>query len=142
MKITAYFADPDGNVSVKSTDRVIPPAKPVDNATVIAPVNQLTAVFTAGPNPAGKSSGIVSFYRQGSRIKSASLSIYDASGNAVRRININDKASINTGKRLVGSWDLTDRKGRRVGEGSYLVRGVIKTVDKKSERVSAVVGVR
>jgi hypothetical protein len=40
----------------------------------------------------------------------------------------------------MGSWDLTDEKGRLVSEGTYLVKGVIKTSNGKSEKVSVIVG--
>jgi flagellar hook assembly protein FlgD len=140
--VTAYFFDPDGNVSVKSIDRVIPPVKPAGEISAIVPVTALTAVFTAGPNPAGKSSATITFFRQGSRIKSASLFIYDAAGNVVNKINIDDNTSLTAGKRLVGTWDLADRKGHRVPEGSYLVKGTVKTVDRKTEKVSLLLGVR
>jgi len=42
----------------------------------------------------------------------------------------------------VGRWDLTDRKGRPVSEGTYLVKGTLKTLDGKTEKVSVVLGVR
>jgi len=42
----------------------------------------------------------------------------------------------------VGIWDLTDVKGRPVSEGTYLVKGVLKTSDGKKEEVSVILGVR
>jgi hypothetical protein len=45
-------------------------------------------------------------------------------------------------RRIVGSWDLTDRKGRPVSEGTYLVKGAIKTRDGKRESISLILGVR
>jgi hypothetical protein len=37
---------------------------------------------------------------------------------------------------------LRDSKGRAVPEGSYAVKGAIKTADGKKERVSLILGVR
>jgi hypothetical protein len=129
--------------AVLASDRVVPTVGFDDGVTAVAPVSVLTAEFAAGPNPAGKSSGLINFFRNGSRIASASLSIYDAYGNVVRKIGINDNAVIGNNKiRQVGSWDLTDRKGRRVPVGTYLVKGVLKTSGGKNEKVSLIAGVR
>jgi hypothetical protein len=132
-----------GGTSVASADRVIP-GDTVEEATVIIPAGPLDSEFTAGPNPVARSSGIVNFYHQGRRINDGVLTIFDASGNVVNRVNISDRL-ITTGnqdRRVIGSWDLTDSRGRLVSEGTYLARGVLTTVDGKSERVSVVVGVR
>jgi len=91
----------------------------------------------------------VSFFRRGSRIESAKLYIYDASGDLVRKIKIGDyndgaeppDASDKPG-RPVGSWDLRDVKGRPVSGGTYLVKGELKMSGGKRERVSVVVDVR
>jgi hypothetical protein len=140
VTVTANIVD--GAVSTLAHNRVIPPTGNTETV-VIAPVNQLTAVFTVGPNPVGRSSGVVNFFRQGKRIESGSLAIYSAFGNFVRKIDIADKAVTgNNARRQVGSWDLTDRKGRPVPEGTYLARGKITVSGGKPERVSAVVGVR
>jgi len=142
ITVTAHFTDPDGNISVASNDRVIPPAPNAETA-VVAPVSVLTGEFAAGPNPAGKSSGVIAFYWQGKRIKSGSLVIYDAAGNIVRTLAVKDDAVVGCqAKRAVGSWDLRDGKGRLVSEGTYLVKGKISAADGKRERVSVVVGVR
>jgi len=136
------FTNVQAYVSVASSDRVVPQTNPIE-VSVIAPVNRLSAEFTAGPNPAGKSSDAVSFFRSGSRIESAKLYVYDASGNMVRRISVGDKASVGAqSKRQVGSWDLTDKKGRPVSDGTYLLKGVIKSAGGKSEKVALVLGVR
>ncbi len=143
IAVTALFKDAAGNVSVGASERVIPSVDPSKGSAVISPVAALTAEFAAGPNPAGRSSGAIRFFRGGAAIKSAALSVYDASGNVVRRISINDGgAAGGQSRRKVGSWDLTDKKGRPVSEGTYLVRGVIKTKDGKREKVSLAVGVR
>jgi hypothetical protein len=144
IAVAAIFKDAAGNVSVSSSDRVIPPVNPSKEFSVITPIAALTAEFTAGPNPAGKSSaGAVNFFRTGAVIKSATLHVYDVSGNIVKKISINDKAVVGVqSKRQVGSWDLRDKKGRSVSDGTYLVRGAVKTRDGKSEKVSVAVGVR
>jgi len=78
------------------------------------------------------------------------LTIFDASGNVVNKIAISDRTDAMLGvstiesagsRRIVGTWDLTDRKGRAVSDGTYLIKGVI-TVDGKKEKVSLVLGVR
>jgi hypothetical protein len=116
-------------VSVASPDRLIPSSRPATESVLISPVNPLTVSFTAGPNPALKSSGAVRFFRNGAIIKGASLTVYDASGSAVAAVKS-------------GVWDLRDASGRLVSEGTYLVKGVVKTANGKSEKVSVVVGVR
>jgi len=137
------------HVSVVDAKKVIP-GDP-DDVAVVAPVRALTARFTAGPNPVSRSSGRVNFYRQGKPIESVVLVIYDVTGNVINKVNITEgkgvaRSAVTDGsaepRRMVGSWDLTDRRGRRVSEGTYLVRGVVTTVDGKRERVSLMVGVR
>jgi len=128
-------------VSVATPDRVIPSARPAE-ITSISPVTPLTAEFAAGPNPVSKSSGKVSFFRNGSRVAYATLSIYDASGKVVKKIRVIDDAVGSQTRRKVSSWNLRDDKGRLVSEGTYLVRGVVKTSGGKRERVEVVVGVR
>jgi len=137
-KVEVYFKE--GVDAIASADRVIPVA-PANGVTSVAPVNRITAEFSAGPTPAVRSSGSVSFFRQGVRVSSSTLTVYDASGNAVRKVAVRDDAPA-AWKRRIGSWDLKDANGRAVPEGTYLARGVLKTADGKSERVSAVVGVR
>jgi PKD repeat protein len=129
-------------VSVLESDRVVPTGKPNEEATVIAPVSQLSGEFTAGPNPVLKQSGIVNFYRQGKRVSNSELRIYDANGNVINKVKINDKAMGSQARRQVGTWDLCDRNGRIVPEGTYLVKGVVKTSDGKKEKVSLIIGVR
>jgi uncharacterized repeat protein (TIGR02543 family) len=129
------------SISVASPDRVVPNVRPDDGVAVIAPVNPLSAELTAGPNPVGKSSSTVNFFRNGSRVAYATLSIYDASGNVVRKIRVIDDAVGSQSRRKMSSWDLRDTKGRPVSEGTYLVKGVLKTSGGKREKVSVVVGV-
>jgi len=128
--------------SVLTPDRVIPNSKPDEGATVVAPAGQLSGEFTAGPNPVGREFGSVGFFRQGKRVSSGELRIYDATGNVIGKVQISDNVLGNQARRKVGSWDLTDKSGRLVSEGTYLIKGVLKTSDGKKEKVSLIVGVR
>jgi hypothetical protein len=94
-----------------------------------------------------KSAGTVGFFRQGSRVDNATLTVYDAAGNVINKIKITDNTIVGAdgnrlGRRQVGSWDLRDMRGRPVVEGTYLVRGAVVTADRKREKVSLVIGVR
>jgi hypothetical protein len=144
-------------VSIVSIDREIPTVDVVDEA-VVTPRVALTGELVAGPNPVGRSSDGINFFWQGKRINDGALTVFDAFGNVVNKIEITDGADCkdvarNTltaestifanSRRVVGSWDLTDSRGRLVSEGTYLVRGTVVTSDGKRERVSVVlVGVR
>jgi len=143
IAVAAHFKDSKGKISVASYDREIPKINSESQST-LAPVAITTSgEFTAGPNPIGKHAAEVNFFWQGKGIKNSTLYVYDASGNSVRKINLSDKTAGNVnGKRTVGSWDLKDKKGRLVSEGTYLVKGTIKTAGGKKENVSLVVGVR
>jgi len=71
----------------------------------------------------------------------------NASINTVDKLRQRDSQSVAepveaTSRRQVGSWNLTDGKGRPVSEGTYLVRGVIITSDGKKEHISLMIGVR
>lgn len=135
--------------SVLSPERLIPNTDPNKEPVSAAPSTVLSAEFSAGPNPAARSSGEVKFFRSGKSIQNGTLTIFDAAGNAVNKINITGEVNRNVPApefaaqpRVVGSWDLTDRKGRQVNEGTYLVKGVITTFDGNRERVSLMVGVK
>jgi len=135
-----FFITIGTNTSIASNDRIIPPLNSESQPTAF--VNQLTSEFTVGSNPVNRQSGEVNFFWQGKRIQDARLTIFDASGNAINNIKITDNALNTQHRRPVGSWDLTDRRGRVVSEGTYLVRGVVVTSDGKRERVSVLVGVQ
>ncbi|MDR0307255.1 MAG: leucine-rich repeat protein [Chitinispirillales bacterium] len=113
-----------------------------DAAEAAAPLGSMTSEFTAGPNPVAKSAGAVNFYRQGKSVENGTLTIFNASGSVVNRIRITDKSAGELSRRQIGTWNLKDTKGRSVSEGTYLVRGSVKTSDGKTEKVSFMLGVR
>jgi len=115
--------------AVAASNRLIPAHRPNNELTSIAPLTAPPATFTIGPNPASKSSNVVTFYRNGAKIKGATLHIYDASGNKVATVKS-------------GEWDLRDAGGRLVSSGTYLARGEVGGKSGKRERVLVVVGVR
>jgi hypothetical protein len=142
--ITAYILVDDLDaVSIAEVEREIPVVGGDEEASVIAPVAVSSGEFTVGPNPVSRSSGEMNFYWNGRRISSSVLTIFDASGNVVSRIEVADCANCTGGSsRVIGSWDLTDNQGRLVSEGTYLVRGTVTTLDGRRERVSTLIGVR
>jgi len=130
----------DRDVSIASPDRVVPTAPGVDVSSV-APVQALSAGLTAGPVPAERG-GTINFYRSGHRVGDATLYIFDASGKVVKKIYLTDKTGGHQTGRKIGAWNLKDKTGRQVPEGTYVARGVLKTPDGKREHVSLVVVVR
>jgi C1A family cysteine protease len=111
------------------------------SAAVVAPSVSLAANFSAGPNPVPKLAGKVGFFREG-KSATGTLTIYNATGKVVRKIKITDNTKGNLSRRPVGAWDLKDSKGRPVSEGSYVVKGTVKTSDGKTEKISIILGVR
>ena len=133
----------DGINSVLTSDRIVPTVKPNEEATVIAPTVILAGELTVGPNPVSRQSGSVKFFRQGKRVSNSELRIYDAAGNVINKVKISDNAIGTQARRKVGKWDLCDRNGRIVSEGTYLVKGVVKTTsDGKREKISLILSVR
>jgi len=139
----ANIIELDNSLTVSSRDRVTPSSASVKETAIATPAAALTAELTAGPNPITRhSAAAVSFVRKGKGIESATLYVYDASGNLVRKVSVRDKSPNNSGRRAVGSWDLRDSKGRAVPEGTYAVKGTVNAADGKKERVSLILGVR
>ncbi|MDR3012766.1 MAG: InlB B-repeat-containing protein [Chitinispirillales bacterium] len=129
--------------SAMSYDRATP--DPQLNEVVFVPLMVFAGEFAAGPNPASRASSesnAVNFFWQGGKIDNAVLTIFDASGRVVNRITIADRGDGSASRRVVGTWDLTDNRGRPVPEGTYLVRGVITAPNGNRERVSLAIGVR
>jgi hypothetical protein len=144
-------------VSVQESAREIPITPKVEEASVVPSVVINAGGIVAGPNPVSRQSGGVNFFWDGGTLNNGKLSIYDASGNLVKRVSVNDRRAdrprspanaesttiTNTqNKRLIGTWDLRDRRGRMVSEGTYLVKGVVTLSNGKKERVSLILGVR
>jgi hypothetical protein len=139
--VTLYLKWVENN-AILSYDRVIPNGG-AGGVAVVAPAAVLSGEFAAGPNPVGRSSGGIVFFWNGKQIKSGTLTVYDASGNVVRKLAVRDNAvTVSAAKRAVGSWDLRDGKGRPVSDGTYLVRGQVAAFGGKGEKVALVVGVR
>jgi len=148
VAVTVAFAK---IVAVAEHERVIPNAVFNDDVAVIAPITErsrsaLNDEIIVGPNPVSRSSEKLNIFRNGGRILSAKLGVYDASGNFVNTVTVLRE---NVGaedfqplQATVGSWDLRDKNGRLVPEGTYLIKGTIKTQNGKSEKVALVVGVR
>jgi hypothetical protein len=130
-------------VSVSSSGREIPAIGPGVETAAVIPVKALSGGLTAGPNPAGSLRNTpVRFFRTGGRVEKASLCVYDAVGNTVKAIKIEDSFPLTQEKRTVGSWDLTDKRGRPVPGGAYAVKGTITTAGGMKERVSLIINVR
>jgi len=98
------------------------------------------AMLFAGPSPV-RSGNIVNFFWQGYNFGSGVLRIYDNMGNLVNKVDVSDKVFDNFDKRRIGSWDLTNRNGRFIARGTYVVKGVFTTVDGRKEAVSLIIGV-
>jgi hypothetical protein len=127
---------------VLTFDRVVPPTSGTE-AAVVSPAAPPAGEFTAGPNPVSKTFDGIAFFWQGKALSGGSLSVFDASGNLVRKLVVRDNAVTGSVvRRAVGLWDLRDGKGRHVPEGAYLARGKVVTSGGAVERVSVVVGVR
>jgi hypothetical protein len=120
-------------IGVKGSDRVVP--KPVvTEEAAVAPIAKVAASFTAGPSPVSKASGKVTFF-SAKQVKQGGLYVFDAAGNVVAKI----AAKAGTG--AIGSWNLKDKKGAAVAEGSYVVKGVLTGKDGTREKVSFVFAV-
>jgi len=119
--------DENGKVGVKSSDREVP--KSVEtNVAAVAPVKVVASGFTAGPSPVKAGSAIKFFSAK--TVKSGTLYIFDANGNAVAKI----AAKSASGE--IGSWNLKDKKGAPVSEGTYVVKGALLGKDGSKEKVS------
>jgi hypothetical protein len=123
----------DKEVKVLESDREIP-NKSVVKEVAVAPVAKVTASFTAGPSPVSKNAGSVKFFSS-KQVKSGTLYVFDATGKSVAKI----KAKSNG--REIGAWNLRDKKGAVVAEGSYVVKGKIVGKDGTKENVSTLFSV-
>jgi len=124
--------DENGKVGVKSSDREVP--KSVEtNVAAVAPVKVVASGFTAGPSPVSLSKdGAIKFFPV-KAVKSGTLYIFDASGNAVAKKSVSNGA--------IAPWNLKDKKGASVTEGTYVVKGALVGKDGTKEKVSFVFSV-
>ena len=104
------------------------PAAPVVATVSVAPVKAPSSGFTAGPSPVSKS-GAIKFF-SAKAVKSGSLYIFDARGDAVAKV------SAKPGSGEIGSWNLKDKKGAAVAEGTYVIKGALIGKDGAREKVS------
>jgi hypothetical protein len=118
---------------IKEVARVIPGKSGAKEAAV-APVAKVVAAFTAGPSPVSKNAGAVKFF-SGKQVKSGTLYIYDASGKTVAKL------SAKSNGKEVASWNLKDKKGAVVAEGTYAVKGKLVGKDGTKENVSTLFSV-
>jgi hypothetical protein len=140
MRLILSWTGDSIRVSVQEASRDLPPAN-ISESVAISPVVPSSGGLTAGPSPVSSSSGTVGFFRSGAALKAGKLFIYDASGNIVTRIIINDNHG-NADRRPVARWDLRDANGRKVTEGTYAAKGVITAKRGKAEKVSILINVR
>jgi hypothetical protein len=130
-----------GAVSIAGSDRDIPNNNVHFEEAVIAPVTRLEATLTVGPSPASKSAGNVGIFWQGGAVASGTLFVFDANGNMVNRISVGADNASNSERRQIAGWNLADRRGRQVSEGTYVVRGTLTLKDGGKAAVSTVFGV-
>jgi len=117
-----------GAVSVAEIAREIPSA-PVVAEAAVAPVKTISASFSAGPSPASIAAGKIAFFFS-KQIKGGSLYVFNASGDAVAKI------AAKAGSGEIAKWDLRDKKGAAVAEGTYVVKGALTGKDGTREKVS------
>ena len=122
-----YTIHEEGWVGVKGSDREVPKSDAA-NVAAVAPVKVVASGFTAGPSPV-KAGSAIKFFSAKS-VKSGTLYIFDANGNAVAKI----AAKSASGE--IGSWNLKDKKGASVTEGTYVVKGALLGKDGSKEKVS------
>jgi len=122
-----------------AAERAVPKTQQTGGSAAIAPVGAASGSFSAGPVPASKAASGIKFFWQGKAVKGGSLLIYDVLGNRVKSVGISDVSGGGISKRTVGSWDLTDSKGRRVAAGSYLLKGKIAASDGNVAHISSII---
>lgn len=114
-------------VSVASANREIPGSVTTETA-VIAPVSKVTASLTVGPNPVASGSAM-NIYWNGSKNVKGQLTVFGSTGKQVAKISV-------SGKGKIGAWN-----AKNAPEGTYLVKGVLKTDSGEKVKVSTLVGV-
>ena len=124
--------DSNGKVGVKASEREVPKSGET-NVVTVAPVKVVASGFTAGPSPVKTGSAIKFFSAKA--VKSGSLYIFDANGNSVAKVSAKSASG------EIGSWNLKDKKGVTVAEGTYVVKGALVAKDGTKEKVSFVFSV-
>jgi len=122
-----------------TAEREVPNTPKTNESAAVAPAAVPSTNFSVGPIPADKTSREVKFFLQGKAVTGGSLLIYDALGKIVKNISVNDATPGNLSKRTIGSWDLTNAKGRRVTAGTYLVKGKLIKKDGSAVNVSSTI---
>jgi len=122
-----YVIHEAGWVGVKGSDREVPKSD-VTNVSAVAPVKVVASGFTAGPSPVKAGSAIKFFSAK--TVKSGTLYIFDANGNSVAKVSAKSASG------EIGSWNLKDKKGASVSEGTYVVKGALLGKDGSKEKVS------
>ncbi len=138
LRAAAQREDEEWSTAALASKREIPNSPQTSGSAAIAPAAVVSTDFSAGPVPANLTGG-VKFFLQGKAVASGSIHIYDALGNSVKIITINDAASGNLSKRTIGSWNLTNAKGRRVTAGTYLLKGKLIKQDGSAVNVSSII---
>jgi hypothetical protein len=116
-------------ISVAEGNREVPVGN-VTTEAAVAPVSAAAASFTAGPSPASTE---IKFF-SAKQVKSGSLYIFDANGNSVAKVSV-------AGAGKIGGWNLKDKNGAAVAEGTYIVKGALVGKDGTKEKVSFVFSV-
>jgi hypothetical protein len=139
MVLTLFWTDIRA-IAIRESTRDIPVVRNAETAA-ITPIVSSSGSLTAGPSPVSGSVGAVNFFRSGTPISNGKLFIYDASGNIVTTVIVNDRSGISS-RRSVASWKINDDSVRPVANGTYVARGVVTTKAGKTERVSVLINVQ
>ncbi len=94
------------------------------------------ATFNAAPNPVDKNSELITFSFNGSNINEAQLTVYDAVGNVVYETEFSLE---NNG---MAQWDLRNRSGNKVANGTYLAMLWLIYNDGTIENLKTSIGVK
>jgi len=114
-------------VSVAQGGRVIPTGETVELGA-IAPVKVVASQVTVGPNPVS-GNGAVNVYWNGGKSVKGKLVVFSSVGKKVASVNV-------SGKGKIGTWTANN-----VAEGTYLIKGVLKSESGEKIKVSTLVGV-
>jgi hypothetical protein len=130
-----------GQISVLSPSRAVPPGHTAESAVVAPVAVTASGSLTAGPNPVLGYAGAIGLFWSGAPLRDGKLFIYDATGNAIAKVDVSDNSG-GAGRRRVAAWDLRDAKGRLAAEGTYAAKGVVTARSGRAERVSMLLSVQ